>query len=58
VLYTGDNLRLKDKSSLSAVSYHETVDDVVQLAAKATPLIQVTQHLLCLRAVLRMLHNR
>lgn len=44
-------VRLQDERALGAVSDHEAVDDMVELAAITTALIDVTHQLSCLTAV-------
>lgn len=44
-------VRLQDERALGAISNHEAVDDMVELAAITTALIDVTHQLSCLTAV-------
>lgn len=48
-------MRLQDECSLSAVGNHEAVDNVMELAAIATALVDVAHKLFCLAAVWRIL---
>lgn len=48
-------VRLQDECSLSAVGNHEAVDNVMELAAVATALVDVAHKLLRLAAVRRIL---
>ena len=51
-------LRLQDERALRAVGDHEAVDHVVQLAAVATALVDVTHQLTGLTAVRRVLDGK